>query len=82
VHQNSAIPRTDDGDVLTTVHGDLGQSDVPGLVERRVQQGIGFLASRVGSDIVGGLEVDWIDFAQVNELKNLNVASAYGIGSI
>jgi hypothetical protein len=40
----------------------------------RVQQGIRFLAGGVRSDIVGGLEVNRIDFAQVNELRNLNVA--------
>jgi len=45
VHQDSAFTSPDNSDMLSAVHGHLRQSDITGLLQRRIQQRVRFLAS-------------------------------------
>ena len=58
--------------MLPVVHGDLRDAHPARILERLEQQGLGLLASLVGSHVVGSLQVDRVNLVGFHELQDLH----------
>src|ERR1700722_8915531 len=79
VEGKAALARADDDDILAIVHGDFRDSSVTGFFHGLGQEVISLLAGIFGSDIVRRVEIDGIDFFELDEFENVHGARRIGL---
>src|SRR5258708_2454183 len=64
--------------VLAVVHGDAGHAHHAGLAQGFEQQGVGFFAGFVGSEVVRGFEINRVNLGGLHKLQNLHGPGGFG----
>ena len=78
MQHHSAFVGTQKHRVLAVVHGELCNGDELALLKRLGQQRIRAAASFLGHHVIGGLEVNRIDFTRFHELEDFHCLGCFG----
>ena len=72
MHQDAAVSRTQDDDVLAAVHRHLRDCHIAATPHGFKQQAISFLAGRLRRHVIRPLKVDRINFTGLYELQHFH----------